>query len=164
MSTLTPEAQAQLAKLATDLANNPKTRRQFVGLVKEIDPSKRFPDVESDEMREAIEKKFEERDQAEEMKRVQRKLAKQRAALEGRYGEDDIKEIEKFMEQKGYTDYEDAAIIYGAKIKPATPTYDVKDHTWEMPKIDMKDMGNLPQRRRSSLMSAIDEVQRNRKG
>ena len=53
MTNLSPEAQAQLAKLATDLANNPKTRKKFVGLVREIDPSKRFPDVENEEMREA---------------------------------------------------------------------------------------------------------------
>src|SRR5258708_36113 len=68
MTNLSPEAKAQLVKLATDLAHNPKTRKQFVGLVKEIDPTRRFPDVEADEIREEMTREFEKRDAARAQK------------------------------------------------------------------------------------------------
>ncbi len=162
---LSPEAQAQLAKLAVDLANNPKTRKKFVGLVKEVDPSKRFPDVEADDMREEMRAEFERRDQEREVERVKKRLEKQKNALKDRYDETAIAEIEKLMEKKGISDYEDGAILYAAVTKPANPSYEPKDHAWSMPGIEMKDMKNsaaLKQRGRAQAYQAIDDLNRKR--
>jgi hypothetical protein len=159
---LSPEAQAQLAKLATDLAHNPKTRKKFAGLVQEIDPSRRFPDVEADDMRADMKKEFEKRDQEREAERVKLRLETQKESLRSRYDDSAIAEIEKLMEKKGISDYEDGAILYAAITKPATPTHDVNDHAWSLPKIDIKDFGNLKQRGRAQAYQAIDELNRKR--
>lgn len=158
---LSPEAQAQLAKLATDLAHNPKTRKKFVGLVKEIDPSRRFPDVEADDLKEEMTREFEKRDQLREAERARQQLETQRTGLKSRYEDKDIEEIEKLMEKKGISDYEDGAILYAAITKPATPSYEAKDHRWKMPGRDIKDFSN-PQVSRDAIYKAIDDVKRKR--
>lgn len=159
---LSPEAQAQLAKLATDLAHNPKTRKKFAGLVREIDPSKRFPDVEADDLREEMTREFEKRDQKRESERALAVQEAQRSALSSRYEEKDIVEIEKLMEKKGISSYEDGAILYAATVKPSTPTYAADDHRWTLPKMEIKDFGNLKQDSRSKAMQAVDDISRNR--
>lgn len=160
MVDLTLEAQAQLAKLMTDLANNPKTRKKVVGLIKEIDPSRRFPDVEAEELEEKMQREFERRDQAREAERVKTRLESQKAGLADRYDEKAIEEIEKLMEKKGISDYEDGAMLYAAVTKPATPTYEAKDHRWSMPAIDIKDFGNLSAIKRQRANQAIDDLRR----
>lgn len=160
MVDLTSEAQAQLAKLMTDLANNPKTRKKVVGLIKEIDPSRRFPDIEAEEMKEQMQREFEKRDQQSEAARVQRRLEKQKAALADRYDEKAIGEIEKLMEKKGLSDYEDGATLYSAFTKAATPSHDINDHKWSMPAIEIKDFANLKQRSRANAYQAIDDLKR----
>lgn len=162
-STLTPEAQAQLAKLATDLANNPKTRKQFVGLVKEIDPSKRFPDVENDELREEFKRELADRDRKAEADRIKQHQENQRNALKERYDDATIAEIEKMMEKKGIGDYEDGAALYSAITKPEKPSYEPQDHAWSLPNIEIKDFDKLKQRSRASAYQAIDDLNRKRK-
>lgn len=160
MVDLTPEAQAQLAKLMTDLANNPKTRKKVVGLIKEIDPSRRFPDVEAEELEEKMQREFDKRDQLRETERVNRRLEKQKAALSDRYDDKAIGEIESLMQKKGISDYEDGAMLYAAVTKPATPTYEVNDHKWSLPAIEIKDFGNLKQRSLANAYQAIDDLRR----
>lgn len=160
---LSSEAQAQLSELALALAHNPKTRKKFVGLVKEIDPSRRFPDVETDQIREDMEKEFEKRDQAREAARVKERMESQRESLKSRYEDKDIEEIEKLMEKKGISDYEDGATLYSAVNKPAKPTHDIKSHAWEMPTVDRKDFNNLTQISRKKAYEAIDDLQTKRK-
>lgn len=163
MSNLTPEAQAQLAKLATDLANNPKTRKQFVGLVKEIDPSKRFADVEVDDLREEMKRERELEKQETAKQKMLDKLEAQKTSLKDRYDDAAIGEIEKTMEKLGISDYDVGARIYAAETKPAKPTYEVQDHRWSLPNIEMKDFGNLEQISRAKAYQAIDDIQRARK-
>lgn len=162
MTTLSPEAQAQLAKLATDLANNPKTRKKFVGLVKEIDPSKRFPDVENDELREEFNRQREADKQEREKEKALSRLEAQKEMLKSRYDDAAIGEIEKLMEKLGISDYDTGARIYAAETKAATPTYEINDHKWTLPSVEPKDFANMKQNSRAKAMQVIDEFKRKR--
>jgi hypothetical protein len=159
---LAPEVQAQLAKLATDLAHNPKTRKQFTKLVKEIDPTKRFPDIEAEELEEKMQREFEKRDHEAEAKRTQDRLEKQKESLKSRFKDEDISEIEKLMEKHGISDYDVGAKLYAAETKPAEPTYEMQDRAWSLPKIDIKDFGNLKAQARKNAYQAIDDIKRKR--
>lgn len=162
MSNLSPEAQAQLAKLATDLAHNPKTRKAFTKLVQEIDPSKRFPDVEIDEIRAGVVKEFEERDQRAESARVLAAQENARAALKDNYDDKAIGEIETLMTKHGLSDYSLGARLYAADTKPANPSYEVNDHKWNLPAIKIEDFGNLKQLGRQRAYQAIDDIRSKR--
>lgn len=162
---LSPEAQAQLAELSISLAHNPKTRKAFTKLVQEVDPSKRFPDVEADDLRDTIKNEFEVRDQQAEARRIKAQTENQRADLleSGRYKEEDVKEIEKIMEKHGISDYDVAAKVYSADTKPASPTSDIKSRTWQMPQLKKEDLGNLTQNARDKAYATIDEIRGRRK-
>ncbi len=163
MADLSPEAQAQLAKLATDLANNPKTRKGFTKLVREIDPSKRFPDVETDEIREEMRKEFETRDADRKKEAALAKIEAQKNGLKSRYDDKAIGEIEALMEKLGISDYDIAARLYASEIAAATPRsgeYVEDDHKWSLPKFDVKDIPNLTQNARANAYKALDEVRR----
>jgi hypothetical protein len=163
-TSLSPEAQAQLAKLATDLANNPKTRKQFVGLVKEIDPSRRFPDVENDEIRDEMRREFERRDQDRKKEAAIAKLEAQRSALKERYDDKAIEEIEKLMEKEGISSYETGAKLYAADLKPAEPTPDIKSGVFQMPSFGQKNLrdANLRQDSIKRGYEVVGELIRNR--
>lgn len=160
---LTPEAQAQLAELTQALAHNPKTRKKFVGLVKEIDPSRRFPDVELDDMREELKRDREAEKLEREAEKTRIRLETQKDSLKSRYDDKAIEEIEKVMEKYGISDYDAGAKLYAADLKPAAPTYEENDHRWKMPGIEMKDFGNLKQISRGKAYQVIDEITKNRK-
>lgn len=162
MTNLSPEAQAQLAKLSMDLANNPKTRKQFVGLVKEIDPSKRFPDVETDALREEFAAARENDKLEREKEKTMARLEAQKGMLKSRYDDAAIGEIEKLMEKLGISDYDVGARIYAAETKAATPTYQANDHRWNLPAVEQKDYANLKQNTRAKAMQVIDELARQR--
>lgn len=162
---LSPEAEKQLAELSMQLAHNPKTRAKYVKLVQEIDPSKRFPDVETDDIREEMNTRFAEQAATQQAERVRQQLETQRAGLitSGRFQEEDVKKIETdIMPKYGLTDYDAAATLYAAQTKPQTPVPEIKGRTWEMPLPDKKDMGNLANYARKQAYAAIDEI-RNRR-
>ena len=163
MANLDPQAQKELADLAIALANNPKTRKAFAGMVKEVNPTKRFADVEAEELEDRVNKRFEQRDQANEQERVRIRLEAQRDSLRSRYDDSAIAEIEKVMEKYGISDYEAGAKLYAADLKPAAPTYETSDHRWSMPNIEAKDFGNLKQISRQKAYQTIEEITRNRK-
>lgn len=161
MSNLSPEAQAQLADLSVALAHNPKTRKQFTKLVQEIDPTKRFADVETDELRESIDHKFAERDQQAEAARTRQRLEAQRQGLisSGRFKEEDVAKMEKdVMEKHGISDYDIASKVYAADMKPVSPTSEIKSRTWKMPVLQKEDLGNLTQHSRDKAYAVIDEI------
>lgn len=163
---LSPEATDQLAALAQTLAHNPKTRRQFVKLVQEVDPSKRFPDVESDELRESIKSEFAQRDQQAEANRVLQHQQNQRAGLisSGRFKEEDVKAMEKdVMEKHGISDYDIAAKVYSADTRPATPTSEIRSRSWEMPNMTKDNIANLGHHARDTAFKVIDEFKNKRR-
>lgn len=155
---LTPEAQAQLAELATTLAHNPETRRQFVNLVRKVDPTKRFADVESDELKESMQAEFAKRDQAAEANRILGAQAAARNALTSRYQEEDITKIDELMAKHGISDYEVGAKLYAADMRPADPRSEVRSQTWEMPKMTAENVQNPGKYALNNAYAVIDEI------
>lgn len=145
---LDPAVAADLAKLANDLAHNPKTRKQFGKLVKEVAPdsthAKAFYDVEAEDRFEA----FRQEQADKEIKNAQaaalERMNQRRAALltggnDGsgpKYDEETVGKIEKFMQDRGITDYDDGAVLYASKNPPVSkPENEPPKHgaTWEFP-------------------------------
>lgn len=164
---LDPEAQKQLAELMVGMSKNPKTRKEFTRLVREVNPSMSFPDVEKEEMRETITSEFAKRDQENETKRVKERLEAQRSSLitSGRFKEEDVGKIEKeVMEKHGISDYEVAAKVYAADMRPASPTPEIKSRVWEMPMASLgkEALGNMDNFARNEAYKAIDDIKKKR--
>lgn len=159
---LDPAAQAVLAQLAVDLANNPETRKDFARIAKKIDPKRRFPDVEAEDLEARVNARFEEEKQNREVEKASRKLERAKAKLAERYEEEDVKKIEALMEQHGLADYELGARLYAADTKAATPTSHQEDYSWKLPNIDVKDFNNLKQISRDRAYQALDDLKRKR--
>lgn len=137
-----PETTAQLAQLALRLSRDPKTRKTFLKAVKEIDPSRRFPDLEIDDLRDEMEANRAADETKREGERIQARLGAQRQGLldgtliPGRkFTPEDVAKIESdVMPKYGIADYEAAATIYGAHQKPADATPEITTRgRWEMP-------------------------------
>lgn len=162
---LTPQAYKtlkELSDLSVRAANDPKTRKKFVGIVKELDPSKRFPDVENDDLREEFERQRAADKQEREQEKALAKIEAQKESLRSRYDDAAIGEIEKLMEKHGIGDYDVAARLYAAETTAAKPTYEINDHKWNLPKVDPKDFGNMKQNSRALAYQAIDDIKRKR--
>jgi len=150
---LDPAVAADLARLANDLAHNPKTRKEFGKLVKAAAPesphAKAFYDVELEGRFEA----FEEKQAAKELKAQQdavvARMNQQRQNLltggaDGngpKYDEDTVKKIEKFMEENGITNYAHGAVLYANENPPLTPPGDdpapnMHGDRWEIPEFE----------------------------
>lgn len=161
--TLDPQAEKELAALSLGLAHHPKLGKQFKKMVSQYDPTKRFADIEAEDLRDEVKKEFEKRDRDAEIARVKTRLDNQKNELKSRYDDKAIDEIEKLMEKHGISDYDVGAKLYAVDMKPANPTYEENDHRWKMPGIEIKDFNNLKQISRQRANQAIDEVIRNRK-
>lgn len=134
----------ELGKLSLQLAGNPKTRKAYLKQVQEVNPTFVLPpDIATQELSATIDQRFAERDTQERTKEVKTKLERERKGLldgtllAGRkFSEDDVKKIDEFMTENGYTNYEHAAVIYGAQQEPAQGAHDLPPTpAWEMPKI-----------------------------
>lgn len=156
--------QKELAELALGLAHDPKTRKEFVNLIKKRDPNFRAADVEIEDLRDDVDQRFAARDQQEEARKATDRLSAQRRNLidSGRFKEEDVVKIEKdVMEKYGLADYDAAAKLYAADMKPAGATPEIKTRVWEMP--DLKSAMNDPAgQARSEAYKAIDEIKRKR--
>jgi len=159
---LDPAAQAALAELAVELANKPETRKEFARLVQKVQPNRRFPDVEADDLKAEIDRRFEEKEREVEQKRILKAMEREKAKISKNYDEKSIGEIEALMEKHGISDYSLAARLYAAETKPANPTPQPDDHRWTLPNIDLKDFNNLKQIGRSNAYKAIDEIVKTR--
>jgi hypothetical protein len=146
---LAPEVAQDLARLAQELAHNPQTRKEFGKLVKKAKPQSShaaaFADVDMEDKFEAFTSAQEKKEIERQQNQILARMNEQRASLltggadgSGRkYSEDDVKKIEALMEKKGFTDYDDAAILYSATLPPPSPqppsNVPVHGTTWEMP-------------------------------
>lgn len=143
---LTQDVRDDLAELAMKLAANAKTRKPFLNAVKEVDPNRRFPTQEVDDLREEMkterEREKEERRIEEERRATEARLNAQRSVLVGKgYTEDQLKEVESVMTKYGLTDYEAAADIYERR-KPVAPP-EAATGTWSFPSIEGLTMDKL---------------------
>lgn len=166
---LAPDVRDDLAELAMKLAANKDTRKTFLGAVKKVDPQRRFPSQEVDDLREELqaarEQEKEEARLTREREQIENRLAEQRRALNGRgYSEEQIKEVEGVMTKYGITDYEAGADLWQARRPPENPAGPTA--TWEMPTIGNTPLADLiadpTKAARNEAFNVITEIRRGR--
>ena len=165
---LSKEAIEDLAELSMKLAANAETRRPFLKSVNKIEPNRRFPSVEVEDLREEMkaerEREKEERKVEEERRATEQRLAAQRDSLKGPgrgYSDEQIKEIEEVMTKYGLSDYEAGADLWQAR-RPAEVPQD-RTGTWEFPTIgEAADFVADPVKAsRNEAFKVINELRRN---
>ena len=153
-----------LAELAMKLAANKDTRKPFLNAVKQVDPNRRFPSQEVEDLRAEVaaerEREKEERKLEEERKAIEARLGAQRQSLIGRgFTEDQLKEVEEVMTKYGMTDYEAGADLYQAR-KPVAPPAGPSP-TWEFPTLEGL-IENPAAAARNEAFKVITELKRGR--
>ena len=129
LENLSLEAQAELAALAKSLAEDPKTRKQFLQLTKQVRPDVPIPEIEIEERTnavletankrvESLEAKLRAKDAKEELERRRNNLRTKQLAE----SDADIADIEKLMIEKGIANHETAAEYHNWMKQAAAPT------------------------------------------
>ena len=129
LENLSLEAQAELAALAKSLAEDPKTRKQFLQLTKQVRPDVPIPEIEIEERTnavletankrvESLEAKLRAKDAKEELERRRNNLRTKQLAE----SDEDIADIEKLMIEKGIANHETAAEYHSWMKQAAAPT------------------------------------------
>ena len=124
-----PEAISELAALSKRLSEDPSTRKEFLRLTKKVHPDLPVPEIEIEEATNqrvsAAEKRVMELEAKLRQKEVKDELSKRRNALKeaGKVQTDeDIKEVEKLMTEKGIANHETAADYWRHMKQSAVPT------------------------------------------
>ncbi len=178
---LSPADMDRLSKLTFALSHNEKTRKEFAGLVKQVDPNaaKAFGDVFLEEKFEQFTKKFEDDRLAERMQYVARSRDQQKRNIinKRKLNEDQVKEVDKIMAHYGLPDYEAAADIYAQRNPPPNPELMPPPEmmhggsTWEFPTVPGQDgkmldfksfKDNMNGATRNAAIQVITEFKRNR--
>jgi hypothetical protein len=142
-----PATDAELADLALALAHNPKTRKKFAGAVKEAGLPYTFNDVEAETavaatVESTVDEKLAKAGRESAARETAARLNTQRAKLvksdgnpAGRFTEEVVKtKLEPFMQERGITDYEDAAILFAAHNPEMNPKPEIATKgIWELP-------------------------------
>ena len=126
---LSLEARDELAALAKKLADNPKTRKEFLRLTKSVNPDLPIPELEIedrtttalDQMRaenESIRAKLREKEAMETLEKRRNALMKKGLVQ----SDDDISQVEKVMLDKKIADHETAAEYWNWMKQSAEPT------------------------------------------
>jgi len=123
------EARDELAALAQQLAENPSTRKEFLRMTKKVKPDLPIPELEIEESTHAAVSKAEQRVQQLEAKLREKdalaELDKRRQALIKKgliASEDEVKDVEKIMLERGITNHETAAEFHQWMKQAAVPT------------------------------------------
>lgn len=129
LENLSLEAQAELAALAKSLAEDPKTRKQFLQLTKQVRPDVPIPEIEIEErtnqVLENANKRVESLEAKLRAKEAKEELDRRRSQLKAKQlieSDDDIQEIEKLMIEKGIANHETAAEYHNWMKQAAAPT------------------------------------------
>lgn len=124
-----PEAIEELAALSKRLSENPKTRKSFLRLAKEVNPDIPMPELEMEEMvnerTNAAEKRVADLENQLRAQQVRDELNRRRTRLKESgvaQTDDDILEIEKLMTEKGIANHETAADYWRHMKQAAVPT------------------------------------------
>lgn len=123
------EARDELASLARHLAENPKTRKQFLRLTKEAKPDLPIPELEIEDHTNAalaaankrveeLENKHAQREAVEKLQRRRHDLVKSGKAAD----ESEVEAIEKLMLERGITSHDTAADYHRYMKEHAAPT------------------------------------------
>ena len=123
------EARDELAALAQQLADNPATRKDFLRMTKKVKPDLPIPELDmedythkavsqSEQRVQALEAKLRERDAIEELQKRRESLIKKGLIS----SEDEVKDVEKIMLERGITNHETAAEFHQWMKQAAVPT------------------------------------------
>lgn len=122
-------AESELAALAQQLAENPETRKDFLRLTKKVKPDLPIPELDIEERAsqvynkadarvQELETKLKQKEAVEELERRRQTLVKKGLVD----AEDDIKDVEKLMLERGITNHETAAEYHRWMKEAAKPT------------------------------------------
>lgn len=160
----TPEQQAQLARTMAALLNNPDVARDTKRLIKKVDSSVSFADIELQDQFEKLRAEQLEKDkEREEQDRIRRANAeyektKERVTSRGFKVED----VEKLMKEKGIASYDTAMEFLDNQSKLAPPTPDSLGRSMELP-ANAKDINRDPKNwARNEAHAAIDQLRMRR--
>lgn len=166
---LSSEQVAELAKLSQSLANNPKTRLNFLRLTKELDPSAPIPEVD---LIHATSRAFGERDKKIESleqklleKETKERISERRQGLrENGFTADDVSAIEKLMVERQIPSHDTAADFYKLQKQAAIPTPSTSRTYQGSQLADMvKEFGKNPvNASREAAHKAIDDIIKSR--
>jgi hypothetical protein len=178
---LSPADMDRLSRLAFNLSHNDATRKQFAGLVKQVDPNaaKAFGDVFLEDKFNEFTKKFEEDRLAERMQAVARARDQQKRSVvtKRKLSEDQVQEVDKIKQHFGLADWEAAADIYAQRNPPPNPELQPPPEilaggsVWEFPTVpgqdgkmmNFKDFNdNMNGATRNAAIQVITEFKRNR--
>jgi len=167
---LSPDAQAELAALARTLAENPTTRKQFLQLTKQVRPDVPIPEIEIEERTNSVLAQAEDRVKSLEdklrQKEAREELQKRRDAIVRKGlvdSEDDVKEVEKIMVEKGIANHETAAEYHSWMKQMSAPTPSQFPQP-VMAKFNTKDfMKNPVGAARDAAHAALNEFRKNPK-
>lgn len=170
LENLSLEAQAELASLAKTLAEDPKTRKEFLKLTKQVRPDVPIPEIEIEERTnqvlseankrvESLEARLRQKEAKETLDRRRQDLLKKQLVE----SEDDIKEVEKLMVEKGIANHETAAEYHQWMKQMSAPTPSQFPQP-VMSKFNTKDfMKNPTGAARDAAHAALQEFRKNPK-
>lgn len=129
LENVSTEARDELAALAQQLADNPATRKDFLRMTKKVKPDLPIPELDmedythnavnkSEQRVQALEAKLRERDAVEELQKRRQSLMKKGLIA----SEDEVKDVEKIMLERGITSHETAAEYHQWMKQAAVPT------------------------------------------
>lgn len=164
-----PEAIEELAALSKRLSENPKTRKSFLRLAKEVNPDIPMPELEMEEMvnerTSAAEKRVADLENQLRAQQVRDELNRRRTRLKESgvaQTDDDILEIEKLMTEKGIANHETAADYWRHMKQAAVPTPGYPQPV--MSRMDVKGyMKNPVAAARENAAAALAELRKNPK-
>jgi len=160
-----------LAELSKKLADNPKTRKAFLRLTKEVNPELTIPEIEIEDstssalqlMRKEndfLRNKFKENDALADLEKRRNNLMKKGLAK----SDDDVAAIEKVMLEEGITNHEAAARHWAWMQQAAAPTPSqfhtnvAKNQGWDLGRFSKNPIGAA----RDVAHEALAELRKNR--
>ncbi len=165
---LSDQTTKELADLLVRLRKNPKTSGKVARLINEVDPSIKFPDLETADLRAELMGQIDELKNERERDAALRKIAAQRRRVAQSFGDDPeiqarhLAGVEKVIEQTGLVDYEQAAKIYAYdQPKPEPRPEPFMGQQWQAP--DIKGLFENPLAfGRNEAFRAIDEINKSK--
>jgi hypothetical protein len=130
---LDPKVAEDLGNLAYELGHDPKTRKAFGKLVREAKPdslhARAFSDVDIEDKFEAFKKEQADKELKAQQDAYLTQMNQQRqnlltGGLDGngpKYNEEQVKQIEKYMQDHGLTNYDHGRILWANENPPLAP-------------------------------------------
>ncbi|MDE2098049.1 MAG: hypothetical protein KGL39_12420 [Patescibacteria group bacterium] len=154
MANFSDKTRDEMAALLHELRNNPKTSKAVARQIKELYPNARFSDLETDELKAYVDKKFEDDEIRREREEAQARWQAQRDAVAHRFTKPDgsvdeahMGKIDAIIKKANYgVDYETAAKIYAAEMPAPRPQPEPWQQAqyWQRP--NMKGFNENPQK------------------